>query len=174
MDGNDPAMLGALLGKAPVVKDFVSGPTATTPTSSTTTTTSAAGPAYRYSGVWNQSAVALSPTVLASLPDDGEGVPTGTLAGFASNDPAFSCLAAGGPLTVDELVGAPGVFLVTAQTPGDCATGWWTFTADSGPGGGAGGGGDGGTTTTTSTDPGSTTSTTTTTSTSTTTTTVPG
>jgi spore germination protein YaaH len=46
MDGNDPANLAALLGNAPVVKDFVAGPPATTSTStsSTTTTTGAAGP----------------------------------------------------------------------------------------------------------------------------------
>ena len=103
-----------------------------------------------------------------------------SLSGFTTDDPAYACLSRGAPWTVSELVGEPGVFLVTAQTPGDCAAGPWTFAADSGPGGGAGGGRvTGGTTTTTSTTDHETTTTTTTsstttTSTSTTTTTDPG
>ena len=36
MDGNDPAMLAALIGHAPVVKNLVAGPGATTPTTSST------------------------------------------------------------------------------------------------------------------------------------------
>jgi hypothetical protein len=182
MDGNNPAMLAALLGNAPVIKDFVPGPSTagtTTPGGSSTTSTTAAGSAYTYGGVWNQTAVSLTPVVPGSLPDDGEGEPAGVLSAFSTNDPAFSCLTTGGTLAVSELVGAPGVFLVTAQTPGNCASGWWTFAADTGPGGGAGGGsggggsGGGGGGTTTTTDPTTTTSTssstTTTTSTSTTT-----
>ena len=41
MDGNDPAMLAALLGNAPPVKDYQAGPTTT---SSSSTTTTVGGP----------------------------------------------------------------------------------------------------------------------------------
>jgi spore germination protein YaaH len=170
MDGNSPAMLSALLGNAPVVKNFVAGPskttTATPGASTTTSTTGEAGTTYSYSGVWNESSVALTPVDLASLPDAGEGEPVGVLADFATDDPAVGCLTEGGPLAVSELLGEPGVFVVTAQTPVDCADGTWTFTAPTGPGGGSGP-----TTTTTSTTSTTTTSTTSTTSTTTTSTT---
>ena len=175
MDGNNPAMLAALLGNAPVIKDFVPGPStagSTAPGGSSTTSTTTAKPTYSYAGVWNQTSVSLTPAVLASLPDDGEGQPAGVLSTFSTDDPAFSCLTKGGTLAVSELIGAPGVFLVTAQTPGNCASGWWTFAADTGPGGGAGGGsGGGGGGTTTTTDPTTTTSTSSTTTTSSSTTT---
>ncbi len=173
MDGNDPAMLAALLGQAPVIKDFVPGPTtagSTTPGGSSTTSTTT-GSTYSYGGVWNQTSVALTPVVPASLPDGGESQAAGALSDFSTDDPAFSCLTTGGTLAVSELVGAPGVFLVTAQTPGNCASGFWTFAADTGPGGGAGGGsgGGGGATTTTTTAPTTTTSTSSSTTTTTTT-----
>lgn len=74
MDGNNPSMLAALLGHAPVVKNFVAGPgvtTTTTPDTTGTTTTTA--PTYSYTGVWDQSPVTLTPVDLASLPDAGEG-----------------------------------------------------------------------------------------------------
>jgi hypothetical protein len=166
MDGNDPAMLAALLGKAPVVKNYLAGPGVTVSTTSSTTTTTET-PAYSVTGVWNGSAVTLTAAVLASLPDAGEGVAAGELGGFSTNDPATSCLASGAALGVSELVGEPGVYVVVAQTPADCADGTWTFTADSGSGGGGpgGGGGSGTTTTTTSTTTTSTTSTTSTTTT---------
>ncbi len=182
MDGNSAPMLSALLGKAPVVKNFVPGPgktsTATPGTSSTTTTTGAAGPSYTYSGIWNDSSfsspVSLSPVDPATLPDDGQGEPAGILSDFATDDPADACLTAGATLDVSELVGEPGVYVVTAQTPAECADGSWTFATDAGAGGGSGDGGSGSTTTTTSTTSTTTTTTSTTTSTtSTTTTTAP-
>ncbi len=156
MDGNDPAMLAALLGNAPVVKDFLPGPGATTSTtSSTTTTTGPAAPTYSYGGVWDGADVSLTPVLASSLPDGGLAEPAGSLSDFSSDDPAAACLTAGGLLDVSELVAEPGVFLVTATTPPDCAAGSWTFASDTGPGGGgpAGGGGGTGTTTTTTTGP---------------------
>ena len=164
MDGNTPSMLAALRGNAPVVKNLLPGPGVTRPTTpgatSTTTTTTASGPAYAFAGVWNESSVSLDPVALASLPDDGEGEQAGVLSDFATNDPADACLTSGGALDVSELVGEPGVFLVTAETPQDCVNGTWTFAPD--------GGGASTTTTTSTTSP---TTTTTTTSTSPTTTT---
>ena len=159
MDGNDPSMLAALLGNAPVVKNFVAGPGASTPTTSTTTTTTdGPGTTDSYGGVWNGSAVSLTATVLAALPDDGEGEPAGTLSDFSTNDPAYGCLTSGGTLPVSELVAEPGVYVVTAQTPTDCVDGTWTFASDT-----AGGGGTTTTTTSTTTTSTTTTSTTTTT-----------
>ena len=40
MDGNDPAMMSALLGHSPVVKNYQTGPTTITPSASSTTTSS--------------------------------------------------------------------------------------------------------------------------------------
>ena len=99
MDGNDPAMIAALLGNAPVVKNYLPGPGATVSTTSSTTTTTEA-PVYSYGGVWNGSAVDLAPAVLATLPDDGAGVAAGELSGFSTNDPAVSCLASGPRLAI--------------------------------------------------------------------------
>jgi len=175
MDGNDTSMLAALLGNAPVVKNFVPGPgtsaTATPGASSTTTTTDAAGAPYSYAGIWNGSPVSLGAVDPATLPDDGQGEPAGVLSAFTTDDPADACLGAGAPLDVSELVAEPGVYVVTAQTPADCTDGSWTFASTTGPGGGSGDGGSGPTTTTTSTTSTTTTSTSTTTTTSTTSTT---
>ncbi|HVC71663.1 MAG TPA: glycosyl hydrolase family 18 protein [Acidimicrobiales bacterium] len=147
MDGNDPSMLAALLGSAPVVKDFQPGPGATTPTtSSTTTTTTTAAAGYSYSGVWNGATVSLAPVDLSTLPDHGASKPVGPLTGFTTNDPAAGCLASGEPLSVSELLAEPNVFVVVSQAPADCVSEAWTFVPDSGlgasgPGGGASGGG---------------------------------
>jgi spore germination protein YaaH len=170
MDGNDPAMISALLGNAPVVKDFLPGPGATTPASpSSTTTTTGAATAYSYSGVWNGVPVSLSPVDLSSLPDGGASEPVGPLSGFSTNDPAFGCLNGPDSLSVSELLADPNVFVVVAQAPPNCVSGGWTFVpgdglGGSGPGGGGGSGdGGGGTTTTTTTSTTTTTTTTTTT-----------
>lgn len=171
MDGNNPAMLAALLGDAPVVKDFLPGPGTTTTTvpgsSSTTTTTTAATP-YSYSGVWNGSAVSLTPVVVTTLPDSGAGEPVGVLSAFSTDDPAVTCLATGGTLDVSELIAEPSVYVVTAPTPPDCAAGSWTFVVDGDAGGGGSGGGSPSTTTTTSTTAPTTTTTSTTSTTTTT------
>jgi hypothetical protein len=168
MDGNNPAMLAALLGHAPVVKNFTAGPGATTTTTlgttGSTTTTTASGPTDTYTGVWNGSAVTLTPVEPASLPDGGDGEPAGDLSDFATDDPADACLTTGGTLDVSALVAELGVYLVSAQAPPDCVSGTWTFS--SAPGGGGGSGVTTTTTTTTTntttttTDPGSTTTTT--------------
>ena len=120
MDGNNPSMLAALLGHAPVVKNFVAGPgvtTTTTPDATGTTTRPRHRPTATR-GVWNQSPVTFTPVDLASLPDAGEGEPAGALTDFATDDPADTCLAAGGTLAVSELVGEPGVFLVRPKRRG--------------------------------------------------------
>jgi hypothetical protein len=184
MDGNDPSMLAALLGNAPVVKNFQPGPGASTTTTSSSTTTSTTAAAYSYSGVWNGTQVSLVPVDLSSLPDDGASSPVGPLTSFSTNDPAAMCLTTGDPLSASELLADPNVFVVVAQAPTDCVSDAWTFVPDnglggSGPGGGGGGGSGGGgsgggSTTTTSTSTSTTTTSTTTSSSSTTSTTAPG
>jgi hypothetical protein len=70
MDGNDPAMLAALLGQAPAVKDLTTGPTATTPTTvpPTSTSTSTSIPASSPSPSSSSSSSPTTPTTTASSP----------------------------------------------------------------------------------------------------------
>ena len=96
MDGNDPAMLAALLGNAPAVKDFSPGPTTTTTSGlSTSTTTTLPGAGYTSSGVWQGQSVALTPVAVAA-----GGTLVGTLSGFTTTDPQLACLQTGPPLDV--------------------------------------------------------------------------
>ena len=59
MDGNNPAMMAALLGNAPVVKDFLTGPTNTSSTVPPAAAAAAAAAAasssatYQTTGDWN-------------------------------------------------------------------------------------------------------------------------
>ena len=129
MDGNDPAMLAALLGKASPAK-YLSGP-ATAQSSSGTTpgaTQGAANP-YSYSGVWDANRENLQPVDPATLPGGGSGRAVGQLADFATNDPAVSCLSGGKPLPVYEMAASPNTYIVQATTPTYCASGTWSFTA---------------------------------------------
>jgi hypothetical protein len=171
MDGNNPAMLAALLGHAPVVKDTNLGPVAptTTTTTSTTTTTTVPSPgttttapvvgpsAYTTTGTWQGKTVVLTPTQASGIPAGL--VPVGTLSGFATNDSADSCLVYGPSLVVSSSPTIPGLYVVSATTPTDCVSGFWEFdTASLAPVGGGSGSG-GGTTTTVTTVPAATTTT---------------
>jgi hypothetical protein len=124
MDGNDPAMLAALLGNAPPVKDLSTGPTSTS--SSPTTPTTAAGlpgTGATTTGTWQGQTVPLSPVdpVLTG------GTFVGTLTGLQSTDPRLACLQSGPPLDVWALPGSPGIYEVLAVTPGDCLTAAFDF-----------------------------------------------
>ncbi|HWE69303.1 MAG TPA: glycosyl hydrolase family 18 protein [Acidimicrobiales bacterium] len=133
MDGNDPAMLAALLGQAPAAKDFAPGPTTTTPSSSTTvppttapststappTTTS---PVYTSSGTWQGRSVTLTPVATRQTL-----LLLGNLSAFKTNDPHLSCLATGPPLQVWSSIVNPNVYIVVASQPQDCASGLWSF-----------------------------------------------
>ena len=160
MDGNDPSMIAALLGNAPVVKNFQPSPgsaaqsqppaasgtsqpgstatttttTTTTTTPTTTTTTSPAG--YSYSGTWQQETVTLN-----LLAPDMEPIfkvqPVGQLTVFSTNDPAYSCLQSGPPLAVYPASGVSGVYIVQASTPQDCAQGIWELVTQAPSGAGA-------------------------------------
>ncbi|HUI03641.1 MAG TPA: glycosyl hydrolase family 18 protein, partial [Acidimicrobiales bacterium] len=126
MEGADPAMLAALRGGAPVVKNLPRGPGATATTSTTTAT------GFAYAGTWDGVPVTLSPVDPASL----AGQPAqaaGALDGFTTTDPAAACLASGPALAVSALVASPGLYAVTAGAPADCATGSWEFTVSSAP-----------------------------------------
>ena len=170
MDGNNPADMAALLGNAPAAKDYQTGPTntttTTTPGASTTASTGPPGSGFVTTGVWKGKSVHL--TAIVNPASEGTPVFLGTLSQLTTNDPALTCLESPQPLNVWSFSTLPGVDVVVASQPQDCAAATWTFptTKKSTGSGGAK------TTTTTTTAP-KTTTTTTTTSTSTTTTTVP-
>ncbi|HEX3840754.1 MAG TPA: glycoside hydrolase family 18 protein, partial [Acidimicrobiales bacterium] len=151
MDGNDPAMLAALLGQSPAAKDFAPGPTTTTPSSSTapaptttpstappTTTsppTSTSTPAYMSTGTWQGHAFALTPVATRSTL-----FLLGTLTAFKTNDPHLACLQTGPALQIWSSPANPSVDVVVAVQPQDCASGIWSFpiaALNSGTGGGA-------------------------------------
>jgi hypothetical protein len=144
MDGNDPAMVAALLGNAAPDK-YLSGPASGAPASGAATPT--ATPSYTYRGVWNGVTETLAP-VHGSLPGGGQARSAGSLSSFSTNDPSAACLSSGPPLPVYQLVASPTTYVVQATTPGYCASGTWQFTSPGAPGGGSS------PTTTTTTTPG--------------------
>ncbi len=119
MDGNDPAMLGALLGHAPAVKDPPTGPPPPPGSGFLSSAT--------YAGTGG---ILLTPIV---PPTGGTAVRVGLLDGFATNDPALSCLQSGPALEVWSYSNLPGVLVTQAATPGDCASAMWTFTPPATP-----------------------------------------
>jgi hypothetical protein len=180
MDGNDPSMLAALLGNAPAVKDYTSGPTSTSASASSSSTTTTPGPVgsgFATTGEWNTATVPL--TAVTPPASDGTAVYLGTVSHVTTNDPALVCLQSGPPLKVWSFSTLPGVDVVVASQPQDCATAMWTFSPPRSTVAGTGGSPTATsappptTTTTTSTAPPPTSSTSTSTSTTTTTTTVP-
>ncbi|MHB8328818.1 MAG: glycosyl hydrolase family 18 protein [Acidimicrobiales bacterium] len=168
MDGNDPAMLAALLGMAPAAK-YLNGPEAgaasISPGSSGAPGVSAGSPnagppQYSYGGLWNGTRESLQPVNPSTLPGGGSGRSAGTLQDFTTNDPAASCLSGGKPLPVIELAASPDTYVVQANTPTYCAAGTWEFTAPPTAGTNTGSGGGGGGSTPTTAPPSSTTTTT--------------
>jgi hypothetical protein len=159
MEGSAPAMQAALEGGAPIVKGLPPGPVG----SPVTTTTTTVPTTYSYSGTWNGAAVSLTVVDPGAVAGTPAGPASAPLTGFVTDDPARSCLEAEASLTVTALGGSPGVYVVSAAPPTDCAAGTWEFTVALSPPGATST-----TTTTASTPPGpgstSTTSTTSTTS----------
>jgi hypothetical protein len=156
MDGNDPAMLAALLGQSPAAKDFAPGPTATTaptttapptPTAPSTTSappTSTTAPVYTTTGSWQGHSFTLTPVATRDTL-----FILGTLTTFKTNDPHLACLQTGPALQVWSNPVNPSLYTVTASQPQDCVSGTWTFpitAVSTGTGGAA-------TTTTTTTAP---------------------
>lgn len=115
MDGNDPAMLAALLGHAPAVKDPPIGPPP--PGSGFLSFATYAGTA----------GILLTP--IAAPAPGGVATPVGWLDRFATTDPALACLQTQVGLRVWSYSSLPGVLIVQAATPGDCASAIWTFVA---------------------------------------------
>jgi len=130
MDGNDPAMLAALLGNAPPVKDLSTGPTATSSSPTTTTAAGLPGTGYTTTGIWQGQTVPLTP--VASVLTGGTFV--GTLGGLLSTAPQLACLQSGPPLDVWALPGSPGIYEVLAVQPGDCITAAFDFPIPAGTG----------------------------------------
>ena len=116
MDGNDPAMLAALLGHAPAAKDAQTGPPPPPGTGYLSFAT--------YTGV---AAIPLTP--IAPPPSGGTSQQVGVLDGFGTTDPALACLQTGGPLPVLTYSTLPGVLVVQAATPAQCADAVFTFVA---------------------------------------------
>ena len=116
MDGNDPAMMAALLGDAPAAKDDVIGPPPPPGSGFLSLAT--------YDGTPN---VLLTP--IAAPAPGSTAQPVGTLSSFATFDPALGCLQTGPPLVVWSISTLPGVLVVVASTPTDCAAALWSFPA---------------------------------------------
>ena len=114
MDGNNPAMLAALLGNAPVAKDALTGPPPPPGTGFLTIAT--------YSGT---SDIPLTP--INPPPSGGTAQVVGTLTGLSTSDPALACLQTGPPLSVWSYSSLPGLLVVQASTPTDCAVALWAF-----------------------------------------------
>jgi hypothetical protein len=112
MDGNDPALLTALLGNAPVIKDVLTGPPAGTGFLTFGT----------FAGVPN---VELNP--IPSPPAGGRSQLIGFLDGIGTTDQPLACLSTGPPLPVWSFSTLPGVYVVIAITPTDCAAAVWSF-----------------------------------------------
>ena len=112
MDGNDPAMLGALTGNAPVLKDNPSGAPPGTGYLSLAT----------FNGAPN---VGLFP--IGAPPPGGMAQLVGFLSVFGTTDPALACLSTGPPVAVWSFSTLPGFDVATAATPTDCATATFAF-----------------------------------------------
>ena len=126
MDGDNPAMMAALLGDAPAAKDELFGPTTTTDAVGTpTSTTAPPGTGYVTSAVWKGSRVVLKPR--APLTSDGNAQYLGTLSQFTTTDPTLSCLGSGPAVEVWTFSTLPGVDVAVTSQPQDCATALWTF-----------------------------------------------
>jgi hypothetical protein len=101
-------------------------PPATTTTHPTTTTTTT-NPPLTYTGTWQAQTVALSLAPTSQEPLVPPGPALGKLTGFATNDPATSCLASEAFLNVWLMSGTSNEYLVVAQSPGDCVNAEFTF-----------------------------------------------
>lgn len=115
MDGNDPAMLAALLGHAPAAKDGATGPPPPPGTGYLSFAT--------YLGVASQPLTPIAPP-----PSGGTPTQVGTLDGFGTTDPALACLQTGGAIPVFSYSNLPGVLVVQATTPAQCASATFSFT----------------------------------------------
>lgn len=118
MDGNNPAMLAALLGNAPPAKDYSPGPTSTTPTT-------VPGTGFVTSGTFENASVTLAP--VSATPSSGTAELVGTMSTFTTTDPALSCLGSGPVLSVWTFSALPGEDVVVAEQPQDCASAVWSF-----------------------------------------------
>jgi hypothetical protein len=157
MDGShDAAIVSALDGHAPADKDALVGPSSTSPspapssdaggapssggptsgfapaanvpegpssTPSTPSTTPTTAP-LQYEGTWQGDSVKLTTSNPVA---SGNLTPIGTLSGFTTNDPRFSCLMPEPVLQVYSLEADPDHYYVVTQTPNDCVDGSFTF-----------------------------------------------
>jgi len=148
MDGNDPAMLAALLGQATPLKDLHveepppevlagsggagsggagSGGGAAGATSSAPSTPKP--PAYWYKADFNGNKVQLVPATLQSVLANGSwGVLryAGRLSSFSTNDPHYACLSTSPALDVWKDTYSQEIYVVDNESqPDQCAVGIW-------------------------------------------------
>jgi hypothetical protein len=133
MDGNNPAMLAALLGHAPAVKDLLTGPTNGV---GSTDNPVPPGAGFVTTGVWKGSKTSLTPII--GPPSAGVAQYLGTVSHFSTGAPALACLQSGPSLAVWSFSTLPGVDVVVASQPTDCAAALWTFPASVGASGASG------------------------------------
>lgn len=122
MDGNNPALLAALLGNAPAAKDLQTGPTAAA--------SAPAGAGFASSGIWEGARTTL--TAITPPASFGTVQYLGALTGFTTNDPALACLQTGPPINVWTFSTLPGVDVVVADSASYCAPAIWTFPTPAG------------------------------------------
>ena len=149
MDGNDPAMMAALLGNAAPYKNLPTGPTlgnvttTTVPTTTTTvpTTTTTTGPLqFTYTGTWGSTPVTLTP-VPGYAPPQLATASTyeGPLTHFATDNPAEVCLENQSTLDVFLDNRYPGRYIVyDYRPPARCANEAFSFPIPSAANGGVG------------------------------------
>jgi len=112
MDGNDPAMLAALLGNAPAAKDAITGPPVGTGFVSVAT----------FAGVPNLALTPIAP------PPGGGGVQlVGFLDAFATTDPALACLQGDPKIPVWAFTLLPGFYVAAPTAPTNCASAMFAF-----------------------------------------------
>ena len=99
----------------------------TTPPIHPTTTTTTTTPPLTYTGTWQAQTVTLSLAPASQEPLVPPGPALGKLTGFATNDPATSCLGSEAFLNVWLMSGTSNEYLVVAQSPGDCVNAEFTF-----------------------------------------------
>jgi hypothetical protein len=104
-------------------------PISTTTPPSTTTVGSNPGTTFRFSGVWKGQTVNLTWQGAPTSTESGTPNYLGTLTGFQTNDPAYTCLASGSGLAVWQFSSDVGVDVVIAEQPANCAAATFTFPA---------------------------------------------
>ncbi len=141
MEGGHNSMIAALVGNSSVIKTLPNGPTSstTTPSTSTTTTTTTTAPTTTipptttttiptnaYYGTYSGKQVTLHPIALSTA-NSYSLYPDGSINGFKTGNPAYTCLTTTKTLPVYGIYGSTGKFIVQTVKGPQCVSGTWTF-----------------------------------------------